>query len=190
MHSVSEIQLLLKERLSKKRYIHSLNVADESRKLAQKWNLDPEKAYFAGLIHDICKDCPQIEQNQMVKKSKMNISDVEYQIPSLWHAIAGAWYAENFLDIKDTDILSAVRYHTCGRAGMSQLEEIVYIADLISADRTYKDAERMRKLAYSDLNKTMLEALKYSITDVVNKGSKLPHQTIEAYNQYTSVKDK
>ena len=73
---------------------------------------------------------------------------------------------------------------------MSRLEEIVYIADLISADRTYKDADRMRKLAYSDLNKTMLEALKYSITDVVNKGSKLPPQTIEAYNQYTSVKDK
>ena len=189
MHSIAEIQELLKERLSKKRFIHSLNVADESRNLAKKWGSDPEKAYFAGLVHDICKDCPQLEQNQMVKKSKMMVSKVEYDVPSLWHAIAGAWYVENFLEIKETDILNAIRYHTTSRAGMSRLEEIVYMADLISADRNYKDVDRMRKLAYTNLNKAMLEALKFSIADVVNKGSKLPMQTLEAYNQYISVRE-
>ena len=68
---------------------------------------------------------------------------------------------------------------------MSRLEKIVYLADLISAERTYKDVGRMRKIAYQDLDKAMLEALKFSITDVVAKGSLLPIHTIEAYNQYT-----
>ena len=68
---------------------------------------------------------------------------------------------------------------------MSRLEEIIYIADLISAERNYKDVAKMRKYAYQSLDKAMLEALRFSITDVVEKGSYLPVHTIEAYNQYT-----
>ena len=41
---------------------------------------------------------------------------------------------------------------------MSRLEEIVYLGDLISAERDYKDVDRMRKLAYSSLNDAMLAA--------------------------------
>ena len=190
MHSLADTKDILKERLSKKRYIHCLNVADECKNLAKKWKVDTEKAYYAGLVHDICKDCPQSEQKRMVQISTMEISDVEKEIPSLWHAIAGAWYAENVLEVKDIDILNSIRYHTIARSGMSELEKIVYIGDLISVDRTYKDVERIRKLAYTNLEKTMLEALSFSITDVVNKNSKIPYQTVEAYNDYTSIKDK
>ena len=191
MCSAAEITDILEIRLSKKRFQHSLNVAEEARKLAEKYDYpDNEKAYITGLLHDICKEIPKEEQLEMVQKSKLDVSEVELCTPPLFHAVAGAWYAENVLNIHDDDMLNAVRYHTVGRAGMSKLEKIIYLADLISADRNYKDVNKMRKLAYQSLEKAMLEALKFSVTDVVAKGSMLPYHTIEAYNCYISEKKK
>ncbi|MBQ3160755.1 MAG: bis(5'-nucleosyl)-tetraphosphatase (symmetrical) YqeK [Oscillospiraceae bacterium] len=191
MCSATEITDILEIRLSKKRFQHSLNVAEEARKLAEKFDYaDKEKAYITGLLHDICKEIPKEEQLEMVKKSKLNVSEVELCTPPLFHAVAGAWYAENVLNIHDDDMLNAVRYHTVGRANMSKLEKIIYLADLISADRNYKDVNKMRKLAFQSLDKAMLEALKFSVTDVVAKGSMLPYHTIEAYNHYITEKKK
>ena len=191
MCPAAEITDILEIRLSKKRFQHSLNVAEEARKLAEKFDYaDKEKAYITGLLHDICKEIPKEEQLEMVKKSKLNVSEVELCTPPLFHAVAGAWYAENVLNIHDDDMLNAVRYHTVGRANMSKLEKIIYLADLISADRNYKDVNKMRKLAYQSLDKAMLEALKFSVTDVVAKGSMLPYHTIEAYNHYITEKKK
>lgn len=190
MYTIVELQGILKGRLSKKRYIHSLNVADESKKLAIKWNEDTEKAYLAGLLHDICKDITPALQKEMVLKSNLSVTKIELNAPPLWHAIAGAWYVENVLNITDKDIINAIRYHTVARSGMTKLEEIVYMADLISVDRVYNDVEKMRKLAYADLDRAMLGAISFSINDVVNKFSKLPSHTVEAYNQYTLVKNK
>ena len=191
MYSAEEIIDILDIRLSKKRYQHSLNVAEEARKLAVHYEYpDPEKAYLTGLLHDICKEIPKEEQLAMVKASVLDVTDVELVTPPLYHAIAGAWYSEQALHIRDTDMLNAVRYHTVGRAGMSRLEEIIYLADLVSADRDYKDVNKMRKIAYQSIDKAMLEALRFSITDVVGKGSMLPKHTIEAYNQYISIKKK
>lgn len=170
--------------MSKKRYVHSLNVADECKKLAKKWSEDEEKAYLAGLLHDVCKEAPKQEQKQMVEKSTLNVSDVERKSEPLWHSIAGAWYVEHVLGVEDTDFLNAIRYHTTGRAGMSRLEEIVYVADLISEDRTYKDVGKIRKLAFTNLDKTMLEGLRFSVQSVSEKSSPIPIITIEAYNMY------
>ena len=70
---------------------------------------------------------------------------------------------------------------------MSRLEEIVYLGDLISADRDYKDVDRMRKLSYSSLNAAMLEAFAFSIKSVVKKGGLVPVCTAEGYNFYTRL---
>ena len=70
---------------------------------------------------------------------------------------------------------------------MTRLEEIVYIGDLISADRDYKDVDRMRKISYTDINSAMLEAFSYSIKSVVKKGGLIPICTAEGYNFYTRL---
>ena len=67
---------------------------------------------------------------------------------------------------------------------MSRLEEIVYLADLISAERDYKDVDKMRKLVYSDIEKAMLESFRFSIESVLKKGGFIPVCTIEGYNFY------
>lgn len=185
LFSTDKIKDILKERLSKKRYIHSINVADQALCLARKWDLPEDRAYLAGLLHDICKDTPQIEQYKMITAFEGDVSIIEKGSPPLWHAIAGAYYSKKVIGIEDEDILSAIRFHTIAAPNMSHLSEIIYLADLVSIDRTYKDVERMRKLAFADIKKAMYEALIFSIKDVIAKGQKLPISTIEAYNYYT-----
>lgn len=186
MEDTEKIKSLLKERLSKKRYNHSINVADEARRLAERWDADPQKAYYAGLVHDICKELTPKEQLEMVMHSDMDVCEEEAKVSQLWHAVAGAYYVQNVLGETDAEILGAVRYHTAAHKGMTRLEEVVYLADLISADRTYKSVDKMRKIAYQDISAAMLEALVFSVADVAHKHSFIPRSTFEAYNYYIS----
>ena len=187
MYNADEKKKYLKSRLSQKRYHHSLNVADECRKLAVKYGEDPEKAYYAGMLHDICKEISDEEQFALVEESGFSVCREEKETHSLWHAIAGAYFLKKEFGVEDIDIINAVRFHTVGRAGMTRLEEIVYLGDLISADRDYKDVDKMRKLAYADLDKAMLEAFEFSVKSVVKKGGPLPVCTAEAYNFYLRI---
>ncbi len=187
MYNADEKKKFLKNRLSQKRYTHSLNVAEECRKLAVKYGEDPDKAYYAGLLHDICKEISADEQKQLIIESGFSVCREELETHSLWHAIAGAYFIKKEFGIEDIDIINAVRFHTAGRAGMTRLEEIVYLGDLISADRDYKDVDKMRKLSYSDLNKAMFEAFAFAIKSVVKKDGLLPLCTVEGYNFYARL---
>ena len=112
------------------------------------------------------------------------VSGTEWRCKPVWHGIAAASYMHTELGIEDPQVLGAARWHTVGRANMTRLEEIVYMADLISADRTYRDVERFRKMAQNDLDKAMLCAFEYAIESVLKKGTPLPVSTVEAYNYY------
>ena len=188
LYDTEDKKKFLKANLSQKRYQHSLNVAAECRKLAEKYGEDPDKAYFAGLLHDICKELPADEQLALVEKSGYTVCREELETRSLWHGIAGAYFVKTKFGVEDIDILNAIRFHTVGRAGMSRLEEIVYLGDLISADRDYKDVDRMRKVTYNSLNSAMLEAFAFSIRSVVKKGGVIPICTVEGYNFYNRLR--
>lgn len=187
MYNIAEKKSFLKDRLSKKRYIHSVNVSEESVRLARLYGEDPEKAEFAGLLHDVCKEIPVQEQYNLVIESKFSVCREELESRSLLHGIAGAYFIKKEFGIEDIDIINAVRFHTVGRAGMSRLEEIVYLADLVSPERDYKDVEKMRKLVYTDIEKAMLEAFEFSIESVLKKGGVIPVCTVEGYNFYVRI---
>ena len=184
MYHFDENRAFLKARLSKKRYTHSLNVAKEAQRLAELYGEDPEKAYFAGLMHDVCKELPAQEQEELVRASSFAVSKEELATKPVWHGIAGAYFLQVRMGVTDPDVLNAVRYHTVARAGMTRLEEIVYLADLISEDRTYAGVEQMRQLCLTSINAAMLEGVRFSIEPTLKKGGYLPPVTVEAYNQY------
>lgn len=175
---------LIRITLSKKRYTHSVNVADMCFRLATINGFDSIRAYTAGILHDIKKEDAPVSVKKLVVLSNLNVDRIELETPALWHSIAGAAFVRDTLKVDDADIINAIRYHTVGRANMSMLEKIVYLGDLISADRTYKDVERFRKLAVENLDNAMFEAIKWSIEDTMEKGCKIPPSTFEAYNYY------
>jgi nicotinate-nucleotide adenylyltransferase len=178
----------LKENLSKKRYNHSVNVANAAVSLAKKYGADEDKAYVAGLLHDIAKELPTEKQAEIAASSPLNVSEIEKKSTPLFHSIAGAELVQSLFGIKDTEIIDAIRYHTVACGNMSKLSVIIYLADLISEDRDYKDVKKMRKYAEQSLEKAMFEALRFSINDSVEKGNTIPVSTLEAYNDFAVLR--
>ena len=68
MYDIEKIKNDLKNNLSQFRFEHSLLVADEAKKLALHYNYDSEKAYVAGLVHDIAKEFDDFENDKWIKK--------------------------------------------------------------------------------------------------------------------------
>ena len=184
MYQVKDKIAFLEQTLSKKRFQHSCNVARAAKQLAQRYGADQEAAYFAGLVHDICKEMPFEEQRRLMLAGDFAPDEAELHSRKLWHGIAGAYFLQTEFDVTDRDILNAVRFHTVGRPGMSLLEEIIYIADMISEERDYKGVVKMRKLAFENLQETMLTALSDAIGSVLKKEGLIPQYTLAAYNGY------
>lgn len=186
MHNSPEIESykeLLKKRLNPKRYNHSLCVADEAKRLADKYGADIEKAYLAGLLHDITKNASKEEHLNIFDTFGIMLNSVEKNTEKLWHAISGSCYVKNILKIEDAEIFDAIRYHTTAKANMSLLSLILYLADFTSADRDYEDVDVMRELVDKSLVEAYIYALSYTIKEIVDKGGALHIDTVNAYNE-------
>ncbi len=174
---------ILEKRLTPYRFIHSLAVADEAKRLAEKYGEDADRAYLAGLLHDIMKDAPKSEQLEAIEKSGYKMNEVELAEPRLWHAIAGACYIESEGLSADSEIISAVRCHTTGKPSMTLLEKILYIADFTSAEREYDGVEIMRTAADESLEIAMFEGARFSINSVLLKCGFVHVDSILMYNE-------
>lgn len=177
-----QFKAIIRTRLSDYRYHHSLCVADEAARLAKRYGADEKQAYTAGILHDIMKDADANTQLQILADFDILMDEVERVSPTLWHARAGEAFIRHILQLPDEDILTAVRYHTTGRAGMSLLEKILFVADFTSADRTYDDVDEMRRLSDVSLEAAMEYGIAYTIHDLLNRGRPVHPDTLAAYN--------
>lgn len=168
--------------LSEFRRIHSLNVAEEAVRYAKKYGGDVEKARLAGLLHDVTKETPGEIQLQIIEKGGIILSELERRSPKLWHAISGACYVRDVLGIDDEDVFNAIRFHTTARAGMSQLERLIFLADFTSAERNYPDIDVIREHAEHSIEDGMLYGIKYTITRLAGRGDLISPDALAAYN--------
>lgn len=180
-----EMKALLRERLDDYRYIHSLGVAAAAKELAVIYGADEDKAYFAGLTHDITKNTPYEEQLQIIENGDIILNSEEQNNKKLLHAISGSVYLRDEIKINDEEIISAVRYHTTGKDNMTLLEKIIYIADFISAERNFPGVDFMRELAKESLDKAAMFAVEFCIPDLVRKGQVLHIDSVRLYNELT-----
>lgn len=174
---------LIKSRLQAARFQHSLNVAQSASELAPLYGADSDKAFTAGLLHDVMKNSSPEEQLKVLSDAGVELTPVERANPKLWHAMSGAAYISSVMGIEDGDIISAVRYHTTGRAGMTPLETTVYLADYISAERDYPGVSDMRRLCIASKYEAILYALRFGIPDLVKKCQVIHPDSINLYNE-------
>ncbi len=178
-----QYKAILRARLGDYRYHHSLCVAEEAGRLAKLYGADEDKAYTAGLLHDIMKDTDPKSQLQILADFAILLDEVEQKVKKLWHAHVGAVFLEHVLGLDDRAVLDAVRYHTTGRAGMALLEKVVFVADFTSADRDYPDVDEMRQLSNISLDDTMIYAIAYTIQDLLDRGQAVHPHTLATYNE-------
>ncbi|MCI9194423.1 MAG: nicotinate (nicotinamide) nucleotide adenylyltransferase [Angelakisella sp.] len=166
------------------RYRHSLGVEKQAVKMARRFGADQRKAALAGILHDVCKDMPKGALLQNILESGI-INGIDFKAsPQLIHSYAGALYLQSHMDIHDTEVIEAVRYHTTARAGMSLLETVVYLADLTSEDREYPDVGEMRRLCDTDLRKAMIHALTHTVKELTRKQKPICPDTLGACKEY------
>ena len=89
---------------------------------------------------------------------------------------------ERDYNIDDADIVNAVSFHTTGRAGMSKLEKIIFLADAIEPLRQYPAVQDIRKLAYVDLDQAIIRSLERTIAYIRERGEYLDPDTQNALN--------
>lgn len=181
--NIQEYKKLLESRLNKGRFYHSLCVADEAKRLAEKYGGNEEKCYLAGLLHDITKNSSPEEHLEIFKNNNITLSDIEMSAEKLWHAVSGAIYIKNNLNITDEEILDAVRFHTTAKADMSLTAKILYLADFTSKDRNYPDVNIIRNLVDKSLDEAFIYALKYSIIDLTERSKAIHPDTVAAFNE-------
>ncbi|MCH5170686.1 MAG: bis(5'-nucleosyl)-tetraphosphatase (symmetrical) YqeK [Oscillospiraceae bacterium] len=179
----SEFLEILKQRLTPARLYHSICVAEQARNLAKIFGANTEKAYTAGLIHDIMRYEPPENMLKLIDEDgKYKLTELERKITVTLHAVAGEVYLRKVLGVTDEEILSAVRYHTTGRENMSLLEKIIYVADLTSEDRNYPDVGEVCEMAEQSLEKATLRGLSFTIESNAKENKPIHIDTVKAYN--------
>ena len=181
MADIEEVKEKLKNRLTEKRYNHSLGASKSAKELAKIYGEDEEKAEFTGLIHDIAKEIPKESMLEYAKKYNVEIDEIEKVQIGLLHAKLGAIIAREEFGA-DEKIQNAIKYHTTGNKEMDTFAKIIYLADKIEENRNYDGIDELRKLAKSDLDKAMLFVLDFNIQKAVNKVTLIHPDTVELRN--------
>ena len=168
----------IEEHFSEKRRVHTYGVVETAEKMARFYGVDMAKARTAALFHDMFRGVSVEELNSYVQE--LGLDEKYMNNANLAHGKIAAAIMKRDYGIEDEDILNAVSFHTTGRAGMSDLEKVVYIADAIEPNRDYPSVELLRKAAYDGLDEVCLLSMEKTIDFVKSKDMYLDEDTIHA----------
>lgn len=183
---IHRIEKKLKKELDRERFEHTLGVMYTAASMAMRYGVDVKKALLAGLLHDCAKSIPGKKRLKLCQSNHLPISDTEQKNPSLLHAKLGAFLAEKKYGVHDPDILNAIRSHTTGRPGMSELEKIIFIADYIEPGRQeLPNMKEVRRLAFLDLDRCLYRILEDTLVYLKEKKAVIDTMTEETFRYYT-----
>lgn len=151
MYNIEQIKKDLESNLSQFRYEHSLLVAEEAKKLAFHYNFDEEKAYIAGLVHDIAKEFDDEENAKWIAKYNLSGDIFSPEFKNVIHANIGAVVVKEWYGF-DEEICNAVCYHAIGNVPMGLLDKIIFVADKIARKVTNPIIEEEKTLAYQNID--------------------------------------
>lgn len=181
-----KLQKELRRELDDERYMHTLGVAYTASCLAMRYGENMERAFLAGLLHD-CAKSKNMDHKKMLslcEKHDIPVTQYEHDNPVLLHAKLGSFWAEEKYGVTDKEILSAIRWHTTGHAGMTLLEKIIYIADYIEPNRKKQPyLSDVRALCFHDLDGGLRRILHDTLYYLKEKKTVDP-QTQETYEYY------
>ena len=190
MKTTDYIKKWLKKNLSEERYIHSLSVADTAKKLAQYYDLDADRAYLAGLVHDCAKNMDNNKLLDLIENEiKTGFHPCELKNPKVYHSIAAPYVAKKEFEINDNEILNAIRRHTLGAIDMTLFDKIIFLADKIEPDTReesyikpfYDILEENEGIKGLDL--ALYRCYSLTIKSLVDRNLYICPVTIDVYNQ-------
>ena len=165
--------------LKPKRMPHVLGTEHEAAVLARRYGADVTSARIAALLHDCTKKLSMEEQLALCEQYGIALDELERKNLKLLHAKTGAAIARDLFGVSD-EIYWAIYGHTTGKADMTKLEKVIYLADYIEPSRDFPGVEKLRRAVHADLEHGLLMALEDSIEEMRQRGNPVHPNTVEA----------
>ncbi len=160
------------------RKAHSIRVALLAAKRASTLKLNEYQVVQACLLHDAAKNIPLTD-------SLLDGFTLPAGCPpAVAHQYAGEYLARHCFGITDEAVLSAIACHTSGKPQMSELDKLVFLADLVEEERSYPGVERLRALFWKDIDACLLASLQDTVRYLTAKGETVYEKTLMAKAYY------
>lgn len=176
---MEQLEPLVVSLLNPNRVAHVLGCRDTAVELARLWGEDPVDAARAGILHDITKALSAGQHRSLCRSYGMAEEELAQMNPKLFHALTGSMVAERIFGERER-VVSAIRWHTTGRGRMNTLEKIIYIADYMEPNRDFPGVERLRELAFSNLDAAVLLGLEMTVEQILSRGDTVSVESAEA----------
>jgi len=169
--------------LDEKRIRHVAGCEAEAVSLSKRWGVDTDSAREAAILHDITKKLSRDEHLEILNANSESLGEIEQTNEKLMHAKTGALIAKSEFNVNG-DVMDAILWHTTGKAQMTPLEMIIYIADYIEPNRDYDEPwfGVLKRLAYENLGSAMRLGLEKSIEDLRQRGKTIHPDSLSAFN--------
>ena len=165
--------------LKPSRIPHVLGCRDTAVALAKRWGADETDAARAGLLHDVTKALSSEHQLTLAGEYGIILNAFYQKNPKTLHALTGSLVAERLFGENEA-VVQAVRHHTTGKADMNLLEKIIYVADYMEPNRDFPGVEKLRELAFTDLDAALKLGLTMTLELLNKQGSEISPESQEA----------
>ena len=162
-----------------KRVPHVLGCVELAEKLAAQYGENAESARRAAILHDVTKALTYEQQIEYCRVWSVPLSESDRSQPQLLHAITAADAARRIFGESEA-VCSAIRWHTTGKADMTRLEKIVYIADMVEKTRSYPGVAAIREALRRDLDEGVRQGLGRTIEHLEERGLAVSPESQEA----------
>ena len=165
--------------LKPNRVAHVLGCRDTAVELARRWGADETDAARAGILHDITKAIDGPLQLTLCEAYGKILSDFSRKYPKTLHALTGSLVAERIFG-ENPAVVSAIEHHTTGKADMTLLEKIIYVADYMEPNRNFPGVEKLRELAFTDIDAALKLGLEMTLEHLAEQGAEVSPESREA----------
>ena len=176
---MEQLEAVVLRLLNPNRVNHVLGCRDTAVELAKRWGADETDAARAGLLHDITKALDGPLQLTLCREYGTILDEFGCKYPKTLHALTGSLVADRIFG-ETQAVVSAICHHTTGKADMSLLEKIIYVADYMEPCRNFPGVERLRELAFSDLDAALKLGLEMTLEHLKNLGDEVSPASREA----------
>lgn len=181
-----EYRAIVKNKLSKKRYEHSVRVAETAVKLALAHGENEHKAEVAGLLHDYCKELSKDELVKITVENALLTSAHDLLMLQILHGpVASVMLKEEGL-VQDEEILQAIRFHTTGHPHMNMLAKIIFIADYIEPGRTTPHIDELMELAMNNIDACVVAIIDQTSKYLIDEHRLIHEDMIKLRNEIIS----
>jgi predicted HD superfamily hydrolase involved in NAD metabolism len=166
-----------------RRHIH--RVEDEAVRFASLHDVDEQRARISALGHDLVRHLKGQELLSLAAEYGLAPDEVERASPILVHGPVAAAILRRDYGLDDVEVLAGIDCHTTARAGMSKLEQVLFVADKVEPRKLEREPELgdVKRLARDDLDAAVLRYLDLNLQEAIRRGWQVHHRTLEARNE-------